>query len=132
MALSEFLERASLTPFDWGGHDCCQMLRRWVWQKTGADPAPHFRYSSEREAALLACRAGGLVALIGDLATAAGLARIDEPQAEDIGIIRTLTAAHGIQPVGAIFTGFGWSFITPSGLSRAKVEHVAAWGFNHG
>lgn len=126
MALSDYLDAASRTPFAWGRHDCCQFVRRWVQAGTGRDPAAGWRYDTEMGAALLVRRHGGLLALLDALAVQAGLSRTDDPQAGDVGAVVTLTE-RGLQPVAAICTGPCWAFLTHAGLSRARVKPLASW-----
>lgn len=126
MALSDYLDRASLARWEWGKHDCCQFVRRWVEEATGRDPAAGWRYSTELGAALLANRNGGILALFEKLADNAGLEPTTDPQAEDIGVIAVL-GVEGVRPVGAIHTGSGWAFTTNAGLQKVNVEPLAAW-----
>lgn len=126
MALSEYLNRASQQRWEWGKHDCCQFVRRWVEEATGRDPAAGWRYSTELGAALLANRNGGILGLFQKLADEAGLEATSDPGAEDIGVIAVLSS-EGIRPVGAICTGAGWAFTTDTGLHKARGEPLAAW-----
>jgi hypothetical protein len=126
VALSEYLDQASRRRFEWGKHDCCQFVRGWVAQVTGSDPAEKWRYSTRIGAALLVSRHGGLVALLGSLALAAGLSETITPKAHDVGVIRVLTE-DGLQLVAAIFTGTGWAYLTTHGLARSRVTPIIAW-----
>jgi hypothetical protein len=125
-SLAAFLDDASKQRFDWGKHDCCQLVRGWVRLQRGFDPAPGWSYSSEMGAALLAHRHGGLIDLIGLLADRAGLPPTGAPTEGDIGVISALTN-DGIMPVAAIHGSSGWAFITKGGLSSARVPALAAW-----
>lgn len=126
MALSDYLDRASLTRWEWGKHDCCQFVRRWVEEATGTDPAAGWRYSTELGAALLANRNGGIVALFEKLADDAGLEPTDHPQANDIGLVSVLTR-RGEAVVGAICCGERWAVLTDTGLTATTAVPHRAW-----
>lgn len=63
--LSEYIEAARFTPFEWGTHDCCVFCDDAVMAMTGESRMAALRgaYASARAAAGLIKRAGGLVAI---------------------------------------------------------------------
>jgi len=102
------------------------MLANWVRARTGRDPAAHLRgrYHTRLGWLRIANRAGGLTALVDDLARQAGLERMDQPRLGAVGIV-----AGPDGPTGAIFTGRRWVTKAPrSGLTAGPAVALAIWG----
>ncbi|MDP1580655.1 MAG: hypothetical protein Q8M02_10270 [Candidatus Didemnitutus sp.] len=66
--LAALIKARRSMPFAWGSHDCCQFARAGITAITGQDPARGFglrRYRTERAAAAILRRLGGIEALLG-------------------------------------------------------------------
>lgn len=127
-ALSTYLREAASRPFAYGERDCGMVLAGWVLAQTGRDPAAPLRgrYRTRLGWMRLAARAGGLAALVGPLLEAAGLRRVAEPAAGDVGVVRL----GAIGETCAIRTGRGWAVKVNDGISiLSRAEIVAAWSF---
>lgn len=130
LLLSAFLREAAAAPFAYGEWDCAITLARWIECATGRDPAPELRgrYATRFGWLRIVSRAGGLDALVGRLALAAGLKvrAPDELAAGDIGVVALPTLERG--QAGAIFTGKRWAMKLTDGLTAGNPELVRAWG----
>lgn len=129
MALPEFLDHASTTPFVWGGFDCCLFMADWVLDQRGIDPAPHLRgaYDTEEGCDALLARSGGLLAVVEDCAARAGLVRAIEPLSGSVGLIVVRIPGERHAMCGAICTGRRWAVLSPGGISAWPAEPVAMW-----
>lgn len=121
--LGDFIARAAAEPFRFGEWDCCMTVANWVWEATGADPAAALRrtYGEDGWPALVE-DAGGMVALIGQVATTAGLTPTLDPRPGDIGVIETRRG-----PIAAIKVTRGWMFKLNDGVSVWPGTPLAAW-----
>lgn len=122
--LAAFLRRAASEPRVAGHWDCAMTVANWVEAETGRDPAPHLR-GAYTDAAWprIVERAGGLVALVGGLAEAAGLAPTDAPEPGDIAVVDT-----PVGPAGAIRTEVGWAMKLDRGITVSpRPTLLAAW-----
>lgn len=121
MTLGEYLRAAARTPWQTRVHDCSAWPARWAGVAHRMPP-----YETDEEAEAIVAAAGGLVAMwercIDD-----ALARVDAPQAGDIGIIEAVGRDGTPSHVGAIYTGRRWAVVTPRGLAAVSVDAVAIW-----
>lgn len=124
--LQEFLRRGAETSFGFGICDCALWACDWIVAQRGVDPGAAFRgrYLTGLGCARLLLRHGGLPALADDVFHRAGLLRRwGEPQAGDIGCIRT-TAGEAL----AIHTGTRWAWKGERCLTvSAGFPVIAAW-----
>lgn len=125
-ALADFLRRASAEPFVYGEWDCAMFLANWVRTVTGNDPAAGLRgaYSGEAGWKRLVLREGGLRALVGSLARAAGLVEIDPSSAMpgDVGVIATR-----LGQAGAIRVDNGWAVKMRRSVAIGPGVALGAW-----
>lgn len=126
MALQGFLREAASRRFR-PGTDCAMLIADWVWLLTGFDPATAIRgtYRSEAEWRRIVADAGGLAALVGELAVAAGLTPVAPATARrgDIGVV---SASEG--DTCAIRTGRAWAMAgARSGVTIYDWPARAAW-----
>jgi hypothetical protein len=126
--LGAFLDQAARTPFAWGKRDCCLWLADWLIELGHPDTAAHLRgrYATAYGCARLVKRGGGLVAVVEDCVSRAGLPRTTAPKAGDIGVV-TAETERGRQMVGAICTGPRWAILGSPGLICAPANPIAAW-----
>ena len=128
MTLHEFLRLPHR--FVWGGvggDDCTTFCARWIEAVMGVDPAASFRgtYSDAEGAGRLLAGAGGLVAFAD---RHLGLARTDDPQTGDVGVIVAPSALDGeFKHIAAIRFGPLWATLSQAGVRARKAEFVAAW-----
>lgn len=124
LRLGAFLSGVAARPFAWGGADCMTTAADWVLCRRGVDPAAEWRgsYASERGAARILARAGGLEALVMRTAFACGLEQTDAPRPGDVGVVDC-----GGRLVASIKTGIGWAVKTPAGLWVARMPFRQAW-----
>lgn len=116
--LLEYLDR----PMAWGVDDCSLLLADWWRANHGADPAAHLRgtYSSESEKAAIVDAAGGLVALVAEIASAAGARSSAANEDGSFGVI----ALGDRVLVSGIRSGRFWAVRSETGIaftSRAKL-----------
>lgn len=73
--LADFVEARRGRPFAWGEQDCVSLAADAVWEITGVDLlAPHRgAYATEGQAEAIVAAAGGMAALLADLAGRIGL-----------------------------------------------------------
>lgn len=122
MELGAFLKDASTRPWRWGVHDCTAMPAR----RAGiAIPA----YTTEDEACALIEDAGGLVPLWErHVLGRATEVDVDEPAADDIGIILATAAGGGTIEIGALFSGRRWMFVPlAGGIAGCLARPVKVW-----
>jgi len=128
MTLHEFLRLPHR--FVWGGvggDDCTTFCARWIEAATGIDPAAQFRgtYCDAEGAARLLTTAGGLIQFAD---SHLGLARTDDPQTGDVGVIVAPSALDGeFKHIAAIRFGPLWATLSQAGVRARKAEFVAAW-----
>lgn len=122
--LSAYLSDAARRPFVWGAFDCCILIADWVALERGDDPMRSLRgaYDSEAGALALVEQAGGLLALVDDLAGRAGLSRTDAPEPGDIGIVMSRDVA-----AAAIRGASRWSALSPRGIAGWRTAPLMAW-----
>lgn len=125
--LAGFLDRAARTPFAYGADDCCLWLADWLVALGRPDPAAHLRgrYRTALGCARVLKREGGVLAVVGACAEAAGLVRTHAPRLGDVGVVTELTA-RGEQRVGGICLGPRWA-MRGEGLVVATASPIAAW-----
>lgn len=126
--LASFLERASLTRFEWGRWDCSLWLADWLVANGYTDPASHLRgrYETALGCARLLRDEGGLLAVVTACAEKAGLRRTYEPRAGDVGVVEALTD-RGREPVGGLCTGARWAILTHGGIMAGPTTPLIAW-----
>jgi hypothetical protein len=83
--LRDFLRESYALPFVWGERDCALWVADWIRRRRGVDLGAPFRgtYSSAAGCEYLLAREGGLLALASRLCAGAGLAAIDQDDAEN-------------------------------------------------
>lgn len=127
--LSLFLRRVAATGYQPGETDCALTVADWVRDLTGGpDPAAALRgsYASESGWRRIVAAAGGLMPLVGGLATAAGLVPVapDAVRAGDIGVVRLRCGE-----TCAIRTTKAWAVKVRAGIDIGPAEEMlAAWG----
>lgn len=127
--LAQFLDRAAGWRVEYGVRDCMLWTADWIMACGGPDSAAPWRgtYSSERGAAKIIARAGGVVELM--RRGMAGIWPEVEPTTAGpgaIGIVERMTRL-GPAPVGAIRTGTGWATLDEGGLAIGPARCLAAW-----
>lgn len=115
-----------------GVWDCCCLPCDWAIENGWPDPMAEWRgaYSTEEEGEALISDAGGLVTLFERGMGQAGLPRIAEPRAGDVGVI----CLHDVE-AGAIFTGKRWAVVADRGLGFGSVAPeavLAVWSIARG
>lgn len=133
--LTEFLQRESSRPFQWGQNDCSLLLANWWQHVHGVDPAAWLRgtynTAERKDAVLIANR--GLQRLVTRIARSAGASRAHKPDTGDFGLI-----AHGGRPYGAICTGrvgamACWAVRSETGVAFLTNPRILrAWSINVG
>lgn len=110
--LSEFLADATRRRWRWGETDCMLTVCDWIAVARGFDPAAPFRgrYSDEAGCRALLASAGGLLRLVRETFTSAGLKVTASPSAGDVAVVRA-PVVRGERIVtrhtGAICVGYG-------------------------
>lgn len=127
--LGQFIADHGRTPFAWGTHDCCTWLADWILlRRGGRDPAHAFRgLYDEQSANQIVFLHGGLAALLGELARAAGLKETLEPRLGDVGLVEGQGADGSLVTAGAICCGRRWACLTLGGIYARRVEPIVAW-----
>lgn len=113
MNLSDYLLEGARTPWKERVHDCTAWPARWAGIPLPDDYSAHGRPLSDAWSEWIGDR----------------LARADEPQAGDIGVVRVVTP-EGIDEIGAICTGPKWAMLTGKGLAMCRIPAdniVAVW-----
>jgi hypothetical protein len=126
--LQEFMRRAAAEPFRFGEWDCAMTLANWVRERTGEDPARHLRgrYRTRLGWVRIVRREGGLVALVGRVATAAGMVETQDPAPGAVGVV--LVPDVGL--AGGIHVGEGrWAVKLDRGITAGPLAVERAWGF---
>lgn len=126
--LASFLSESVHTPFAWGRRDCCLWLADWLVALGRPDPAAHLRgrYSTERGCRRVLGREGGVLAVVGRCAQAAGLEPVTLAISGDVGVVEVETA-HGVRQAGAICLGRRWATLGEHGVVVAERTPLAAW-----
>ena len=126
--LAKYMRQAEARRFQFGAWDCCLWVAGWIQAKRGIDVAAAWRgrYATEKAAAALIFRAGGLTQLLDDIALAHGLERTEDPQIGDVGVVWVETA-RGREHAAAIRTGIGWAVLSVGGLSVIQTDPLSAW-----
>lgn len=116
--LSAYADR----PVIWGESDCCQFVAAWLRRHGVALALP--AYASEAAARRLIARHGGLVELLREIASGAGLRETGAPEPGDVGVIDLSTG-----PVACIFIHGGYAALrTDSGTLWLMPRTIrAAW-----
>jgi hypothetical protein len=127
--LPRFLDDIALAGWQWGERDCLLWLGLWSRELTGIDGGAEWRgrYRTALGCTRVLKRSGGMVACIKRGADVAGLARVETPQAGDIGLVPVLTN-RGVGEAGAIFTGKRWALLTSRGIMTTPAEPAMMWG----
>lgn len=109
MDLGEYLRDAAATPWADGAHDCTAWPARWAGIDLPADYALGDRKLVDAWAEWIGDR----------------LARVDAPQAGDVGVVECI-GEDGPSQIGGIFTGRRWAFLTPRGLACVSIapDHI--------
>lgn len=126
-ALTRFLVARTGRPFAWGVDDCALMVADWWRDRHGIDPAAALRgtYASADEKRAVVEAAGGLAALVGRLAEAAGAMPAGDPGRGDFGVIRV----GGHEAAGIMSSDRYWAVRAPDGVSFWRSPDVlTAWG----
>lgn len=100
-------------------------LANWLRDLTGEDPARDLRgrYHTRLGWVRIVKRAGGLAPLVGRLAEAAGMVRVENAEPGDIGIVEV----PGVGEAGAIRTPRGWAVKLNDGIIAGEMTCLAAW-----
>lgn len=123
-SVSEYLDRASRTPWAWGGgadgwsgHDCTLFAANWVSALTGRDPAADLRgtYSTREEAEAILSRTG-LVPLMLVRLVPAGWRRPDAVADGDVGVVAVPLGRGQHWHALAIFAAGHWVTADPRRL----------------
>lgn len=105
---------------------CCLWLGEWWEANHGINPASELRASikSDTDKLRLLAGAGGIEALVSEVAASVSAAPVDVPQRGDFGLVLT-----GIGAVGAIYSGGRyWAMRSETGVAFAKpIEVARAW-----
>ncbi|WIA54304.1 hypothetical protein N6H05_14655 [Sphingobium sp. WTD-1] len=127
MELGEYL-RARRPAWDWQTHDCSRWLDRWLVLRghASAMEATGIAYDSERSAARVIVRGGGLLSLWQRGMEAIGLAVVDEPQMGDAAILSAPTD-DGHNRTTGIWTGQRWASVHRHGLICAPGDPLMIW-----
>ena len=126
--LAAFLRNQAMLLFQWGERDCGLIQADWVVATGRPDPAAAVRgrYDSA-ETCLEVCGAPDYQTAIAAIADGAGLPRIDNPWAGDIGILDV----PNVGPLGGIMTvGGSWAFRTSRGITWSRMAPgrlIQAW-----
>jgi hypothetical protein len=128
--LSAFLAALGRKPMAWGEDDCCLMLANWAMALGRPDPAAHLRgrYTTERGCARVLRREGGVLAVVADCASRAGLREVSAPQIGDVGVVEADTA-RGVRATGGICLGRRWA-TRGDGIVVAERRVLRAWSVN--
>lgn len=88
--LSQFINVAAETPFEWGKWDCLLWLAEWVRANKGIDPAHGLwgKYDSMLGAARIVKQAGGMARLVERQVRPHGIQRVTDPKRGDIAVVR--------------------------------------------
>lgn len=130
--LKDYIEKCSMSPWEWGEMDCVLFTAGWVIDQRGFDIASTIRgkYKTMREAQRLIKRMGGFVQGIGAYLDTV-LERTASPVTGDIGIVDAPLSMRGHMPVcGAVMAirqGDLWVCRTAHGAVAADLQHIAAW-----
>ncbi|NHT77559.1 hypothetical protein G8E10_17740 [Rhizobiaceae bacterium CRRU44] len=123
--LETFLAEASRSPLIWSVNDCAMMLANWWQVRHGVDPAAHLRgtYSTESECLSVVERAGGIIALVEQIAAGVGAKRLQYPVAGDIGVIEV----HGHQFAAIMGPTGRWMVKAERGMAGHRCGFLKAW-----
>lgn len=124
MTLAEYVQAEAAKPFALGENDCAHFIARWALIRTGRDGLAVFDGLKRDLAADLVGRKQLLRAVFQGCRSI-GLVRAHQPQAGDIGVIRT-SARHRC----AIRTDRGWVYRDEAGIGSARLEDcrmLMAW-----
>ncbi len=127
--LATFLDEAAGWRVQIGVRDCMLWTADWIIRCGGPDSAAPWRgtYDTERGAARIIARAGGVVQLMrGGMVGIWPEVDPNTPTPGSIAIIERNTE-RGLQLVGAIRTAGGWATLDASGLAAAPAHGLAAW-----
>jgi hypothetical protein len=131
LALPDYVEELSRTPWQWGECDCTMAVATWIERITGADPLERYRgrYHSASDAKRTAKRAGGFLPALGALFDAAGLERTETFETGDVAVV---SPPEGfVEPVvGSILAiRFGdlWLVKAPRGVVARPYPVIIGW-----
>ena len=123
--LTDFIESYLDRPFAWGVSDCSLFVADWWAFVHGVDPARHLRgaYSTAYQARSIVARAGGLAALVGGIAKAAGATETTSEADGAFGVV-----ISGFLPRAAIRAPGAWAMRTEDGIAFVRdVKVVRLW-----
>lgn len=124
--LRTFLLQYLDKPMQWGVDDCSLILADWWALNHGTDPAAFLRgtYANEDGKRQVVDAAGGLVALVGKVATDAGAERTSAPREGDFGVVRVGEVAYA----AICAPGGFWAIRSPTGITFTRdVRLLRAW-----
>ena len=124
--LSLFLD--TLSPFEWGVSDCCQMVTAWAAELAGQHPSPEYicAYCDEAGAHAILEQGGGIISLLGSVLRRAGFCETEYAQRGDIGVVLTRTV-NGEEPAAAICAGRRWVLTSATRLHFVRAEPLKVW-----
>lgn len=118
--LADFLRAETAKAMAWGQWDCGLRIADWLVERLGVpDPAAHLRGRYTDQQSCEALIGSPYPIVIARLIRGAGLKATINPQAGDVGIIRS----NGTM-VGAIRTAGGWTFPTAKGILRLHPDQT--------
>ncbi|MBR7653291.1 hypothetical protein KCX83_13265 [Brucella oryzae] len=125
MEIIEFLSTEAQKPFRWGVSDCVSTTDRWIRLCTGLSPLAWVKrdYVSADEAERILADRGGLAVLVNRAMRGVGIAKTDDPQTGDVGLI-----IHNGKLCMAVHTGDCWFSHDEHGFIGAPLNAVwKAW-----
>lgn len=120
--IRQFIDRYLDRPMQWGVDDCSLILADWWVFCHGADPAAHLRgtYQTEEGKAGIVEAAGGLAALVSDVASHAGARRSAANADGDFAVLRLPDR----NVVCGIRVGRFWAVRSETGIAFTSAARV--------
>lgn len=129
MTLADFLAASARRRVVYGEWDCCLFVADWIKARTGRDPAAGWRgtYSTEKGAAKLLRRRGGIVRHFALVAAEHGLRPVARAAEGDVGVLSQPAAGGRMELVAGICTGPRWALLLERGIVSGPAAPVASW-----
>lgn len=126
--LAAFLAETGALPWAWGSVDCCTVLADWAQANGHGDLLEQYRGAYDDEAGCLEIivARGGLLPIISDGCSRAGISPVGSRAPGVIGVIGSLTSPT--RQWGAIWDGAHWLVRGADGFAPMTARALGMWG----